>query len=54
MNAIRTTENMPMMVTSAKLCNAGCLANINEPIPMNIIRAEMMMELLYEANNFLR
>ena len=46
MYAIRTTENIPTIVTSAREWRAGCLANISEPMPMNIISADMTIELL--------
>ena len=34
---------MPMMVTSARECRAGCLAKMRVPMPMNMIKAERMM-----------
>ena len=46
MYAISTTENMPMMVTSASDFMAGCLAKISMPMPMNMMEEERMMEFL--------
>lgn len=34
---------MPMMVTSARECKAGCRLVMRVPMPMNIIRADRMM-----------
>ena len=45
-----TTENMPMMVTSANECKAGCLDTISVPMPTNMMRADCRMLTLYEPS----
>ena len=51
---MKTTLDIPTIVISASECRAGCLATISEPMPMNIISAEIMMLLLNEVSSFFR
>ena len=53
-HAISTTVNIPTIVTSANEWRAGCFATMSEPIPINMIRAEITMLFLYEGSNFFR
>ena len=49
-----TTENIPTIVTSASERNAGCMANIRVPMPINMINADTIIELRYEASTLRR